>query len=622
MMFGWLLIWMFSVYSSYGQQYYDSTLCSDTSVHPGTRYTCNSSPGFSCPTFLVYRASHGVRTISTISSLFNIPPGELLSPRNNVTSSSEILEPGREVLIPVQCSCSGGFFSANLSYKVLENTTFESVACEVFEGLVKPVTLIEENVSKKRDKEGLGAGTEIVVPLKCACPYKSFGPPGLKYLVTYPIVSGDDADLLSKKFKIPIKEIWEINNLSFKDNTIYPNTTILLPLKSEPSINFSVSNSEPPTPGFLQTSPVEKPGKNLRLKKLYISVSVIGFCLLVATIIACSLYLRTLRKFRAARVQSSIRRSTTGTSFSTPRSSPKSGPMANSCLSPDLLAGLKYSLCNYTAEELRKATRGFDEDAKVSESVYRGWIDNAEVLIKQMRFEGTRQIIDVHSRINHVNIVRLQGVCYGENDFSSCSLVFEFPANGSLRGCLSSPSGSLRWHRRTQIAFDIATGLHYLHFCTIPPYTHMNVNTKNIFLTQNWRAKLTVFAAVPSPSISGASKESSGGSMGSLGGWILPEHLVHGSESDKADIFAFGVVLLELLSGKDDVNSIMFLGGGGGTEGGCFEQLRNFMDPSLKEDYPLAEALCLAVLAKACVEDDPLHRPSMDDIIKILARMV
>ncbi|XP_019199003.1 PREDICTED: lysM domain receptor-like kinase 4 [Ipomoea nil] len=619
MMFGWLLVWMFSVYSSYAQQYYDSTLCSDTSVYPGTRYTCNSSRGFSCPTFLVYRASHDVRTISTISSLFNIPPAELLSPRNNVTSGSEILEPGREVLIPVQCSCSGGFFSANFSYTPLENTTFGSIACEVFEGLVKPVTLAEENPSKVSwDKDSLGSGTKVVVPLKCACPYKSWG---LKYLVTYPIVSGDDADLLSKKFRIPIKEIWDINSLSFKD-TIYPNTTILLPLKSEPSINFSVSNSEPPSPGFLQTSPVEKPGRNLRLKKLYISGSVIGFCLLVATLVSCSLYLRTLRKFRAARAQSSIRRTT---SFSTPRSSPKSGPMArsstNSCLSPDLLAGLKYSLCNYTAEELKNATRGFDEDAKVSESVYRGWVDNSQVLIKQMRFEGTRQIIDVHSRINHVNIVRLQGVCYGENDFSSCFLVFEFPANGSLRECLSNPPASLRWHGRTQIAFDIATGLHYLHFCTIPPYTHMNVNTKNIFLTQNWRAKLTVFAAVPSPS--------SGGSMGSLGGWVLPEHLVYGSEElDKGDIFAFGVVLLELLSGKDDGDgrlvrdSIMFVGGGGGSEGGCFEQLRNFMDPNLKEDYPLAEALCLAVLAKACIEDDPRHRPSMDDIIKILARMV
>ncbi|PWA40721.1 protein kinase-like domain-containing protein [Artemisia annua] len=61
---------------------------------------------------------------------------------------------------------------------------------------------------------------------------------------------------------------------------------------------------------------------------------------------------------------------------------------------------------------------------------------------------------------------------------------------------------------------------------------------------------------------------------------------------------------------------------GTGSEGGCFENLKSFMDPCLKEDYPLAEALCLGVLAKACVENDPSHRPSMDDILKVLARMV
>lgn len=83
--------------------------------------------------------------------------------------------------------------------------------------------------------------------------------------------------------------------------------------------------------------------------------------------------------------------------------------------------------------------------------------------------------------------------------------------------------------------------------------------------------------------------------------------------------------MLELISGREDPDgkwfkeSIEFLGRA--TENGCFEQLRSFVDPSLKDDFSLAEALCLAVLAKACVEDDPLRRPSMDDIMKVLARL-
>ncbi|XP_019251923.1 PREDICTED: protein LYK5-like isoform X2 [Nicotiana attenuata] len=291
-------------------------------------------------------------------------------------------------------------------------------------------------------------------------------------------------------------------------------------------------------------------------------------------------------------------------------------PIQCSCL------GIKYTLGEYNIDELKRATDHFSEGTKISDNVYKGCVDNDEVLIKKIRFEDTKQVIDVHSRINHVNIVKLKGVCYGEDDISGSYLVFEYPSNGTLRDCLSNSLASLSWHKRTQIAFDIATGLHYLHFCTIPPYTHMNINSKNIFLTPNWRAKLAVFGA---KAVIGTTKEI--GSIGSLGGWIAPEHLVHGSVSEKVDIFAFGVVLLELISGKEDVDgnflrdSITFLRGGD-NEGRCFEQLKNFIDSSLMEDYPLAEALCLAVLAKACIEDDPFHRPSMDDIIKVLARMV
>lgn len=212
--------------------------------------------------------------------------------------------------------------------------------------------------------------------------------------------------------------------------------------------------------------------------------------------------------------------------------------------------------------------------------------------------------------------MNLQGVCYGEGDFSCSYFVLEFPSNGGLRHCLSNPSNPLWWHRRTQIAFDIATGLHYLHLCTFLPLAHISLSSRNIFVTANWRAKLANFGIGPM-------KEND--NKDSLRGWVAPEYIQDGPACAKVDIFAFGVILLELISAREDLDGnsfkecIKFLGGE--SEGGCFEQLRGFMDPSLKEDYPLAEALCLVVLAKACVEDDPLHRPSMDDIMKVLAKM-
>lgn len=625
-----VVIWT-CIGSSYGQQFYDSTSCFSSITSPGTRYTCTSSND-SCQTFLVYRANQDFTTISDVSYLFGIldPDHELLLNMNNVTSSLQILEIGREVIVPIQCSCLGEFFQANVTYVAPTDTKFDHVACGVFEGLVKSVTLFQENINNISDDNhyDIKGGTELIVPLKCACPDRFFGA-GFKYLVTYTFISGDDTGKVSEKFKIPIEDIWGVNNLSFNP-TVFSNTTILVPLRKEPSINFSIQDSEPPGPGFLPTQLVEKSTRNQKLKKLYIAGSVVGFFLLAATLVACGLYVRALRKFKAERTNRFSIHKGSVTSSSTPRSSPPiSGPTpttrssTNSCLSPDLFAGIKYTLGEYNIDELTNATGNFSEETKVSDKVYKGCVDNAEVLIKQIRFEDTRQVIDVHSRINHVNIVRLQGVCYGEDDITGSYLVFEYPSNGTLRDCLSkSSAASLNWHRRTQIAFDIATGIHYLHFCTIPPYTHMNINSKNVFLTPKWRAKLAIFGAKVSI---GTTRDI--GSIGSLGGWIAPEHLVHGSVSEKVDIFAFGVVLLELISGKEDVDgnflrdSITFLGGGA-NEGGCFEQLKNFIDPCLTEDYPLAEALCLAVLAKACIEDDPLHRPSMDDIIKVLARMV
>uniref|UniRef100_A0A1S4DHJ5 LysM domain receptor-like kinase 4 n=1 Tax=Nicotiana tabacum TaxID=4097 RepID=A0A1S4DHJ5_TOBAC len=376
-------------------------------------------------------------TISDVSYLFGFSPDVLLT-LNNVTSSSQILEIGREVIVPIQCSCLGESFQANISYRSPTNTKFDDVACGVFEGLVKSITLLEENISKKTNISDVNydikAGTELLMPLKCACP---------------------------------------------------------VPLRGEPSINFSIHDSDSPTPDFLPTQMVEKSSKNLKLKKLYISVSAVGFFLFAATLVACGLYIRAIRKFKAEKNRSSIHKSSV-TSGSTPRNSPPTTTRSstNSCLSPDLLAVIKYSLGEYNIDELKRATDNFSEGTKISDNVYKGCVDNAEVLIKKIRFEDTKQVIDVHSRINHVNIVNLRGVCYGEDDISGSYLVFEYSSNGTLRDCLSNSLASLSWHKRTQIAFDIARGLHYLHFCTIPPYTHMNINSKNIFLTPNGRQSL------------------------------------------------------------------------------------------------------------------------------------
>ncbi|KAJ8768808.1 hypothetical protein K2173_023712 [Erythroxylum novogranatense] len=601
-----------------GQQYYDPSGCWTNSSDPGSRYTCKSSKD-SCNTFIVYRANRHFRTIQNVSQLFEVDAVELLH-LNKLTSQWDIIETGREVLVPIKCSCRGQFFQRSFNYVVPENKTLPEVACIDFEGLLKSNAIVQENPTQENDVKG---GTELHVPLKCACPGNFSSDTGVRYLVTYPLMEGDRLDTLSKRFGISLAPFLEANGLG-PWATIYPNTTLLVPLEAEPTINFSIPWSPPPIPSFLPTETVETSARE-QLRNLYIVGSVVGFVLLIAASVACGLYVKALHSRKIQNLSSFNTRSSP-VSLSPNRSSPRSGQTGRSstpsCLSPDLLVGIKYSLKNFSVEDLRRATSNFSEEAKIGEQYYKGLFDNVEIMIKQMRFEDTRRVIDVHSKINHINIVNLLGVCYGENDFSWSYLLFELPGNGCLRDCLSNPCNSLRWQRRTRMAFDIATGLHYLHYCIFPPYAHMRINSRNIFVTADWRAKLTNIRINPA---NGCSKDQE--SSVNFNGGMAPECYPNGSVSEKIDIFAFGVVLLELISGREDTDgktlkeSIAFLGRGA-SEGGCFEQLKSFVDPCLKEDYPLAEALGLAVLAMACVEDDPQHRPSMDDILKVLGRMV
>lgn len=593
--------------SSHAQQYYDPSDCTSDKIIPGSRYTCNSfQESSSCETFLVYRANRRFQTVSRISELLNVSSDVLLN-LNNLTSPSEPLQLSREVLVPIVCSCSGRFFQANFSYTVSEATSMSEIACGVFEGLVKLPILNEENPSGDQSNEYVKVGSKLHVPLKCACPDNSTSDIGIKYLVTYPFVEKDATIPLSNKFGISPEDLWSVNHLE-RDPTVFPNTTVLVPLRAEPIMNINIIPvSSPPPAAFLPTITVEKPMKTRKLRILFIAGSVIAFSLVFAAIIACAVYIRALKKWKAKKHQSFNGRSSLISS--TARNSPKSLATARSsiCLSPDLLVGIKFSLFNYCMEEIKRATKDFSEENKMGSQIYKGVIDNVKVMIKQMRLEDTRRVIDVHSRINHINLVKLLGVCYGEDDLSWSYLVFEYPGNGCLRDCLSNPTTPLKWYQRAQIAFDIATGLHYLNCCTFPSYAHTNMHSRNIFVTSNFRAKLGEIGAFP-PDQS--------------------QNAVTGSLAEKVDVFAFGIVLLELISAREDIiegksfkESIKFLSGEASTEGGCFEQLRSFMDPNLKE-YSLAGALCLAVLAKACLEDDPLPRPSMDDIIKVLAKVV
>ncbi|CAK7357320.1 unnamed protein product [Dovyalis caffra] len=183
-----------------------------------------------------------------------------------------------------------------------------------------------------------------------------------------------------------------------------------------------------------------------------------------------------------------------------------------------------------------------------------------------------------------------------------------------------------------QIAFDLSEALHYLHFCTTPAFVHQNVKTRNVLITAKWRVKICGFR-LAKPVISDEEKEDIDWNKyvtpGREAGHWAPDYLTNGQASLQVDVFAFGVVLLELISGKDFTSdekilkeSFHFLFDGGFEDSShCLEKLKEFMYPVLEGDYSLVDAMCLTFLAKGCMEEDPHHRPTMNDVLKALSRI-
>jgi serine/threonine protein kinase len=238
--------------------------------------------------------------------------------------------------------------------------------------------------------------------------------------------------------------------------------------------------------------------------------------------------------------------------------------------------------------------------------------------------------------------VKLVGMCVGGSEH--LYLVYEYAENGSLNDCLSDQAAIgrnrftqsaayLPWTARVRIALDVASGLEYIHNYTNPSFVHKDVKSSNILLDGQFRAKVANFGMAKSAASSGAGPLLTRHITGTQG-YMAPEYLEHGLVIVKADAFAYGVVLLEILSGKeaivrsedgtekeralsDLIHDVL-----DGQQQQQTLQLRRFMDPQLHSAFPLDIALSVASLARTCVDFDPALRPSMKDVTFALSKML
>uniref|UniRef100_A0A7N2R930 non-specific serine/threonine protein kinase n=1 Tax=Quercus lobata TaxID=97700 RepID=A0A7N2R930_QUELO len=284
----------------------------------------------------------------------------------------------------------------------------------------------------------------------------------------------------------------------------------------------------------------------------------------------------------------------------------------------------------FSYEELATATNDFSMASKIGEggfgAVYYAELRGKKAAIKKMAMQASKEFIaelKVLTSVHHLNLVCLIGYCVQGSLF----LVYEYFENGNLNENLRGSSGRdpLPWSTRVQIALDSARGLEYIHEHTIPVYIHRDIKSANILIDKNFHAKVADFGLTKLSKVGGVSLPTR--VMGTFG-YIPPEYARYGDISPKVDVYAFGVVLYELISAKEAVlkaydstsesKSLVALFEDVFNQPDPRDDLRKVVDPRLGDDYPLDSVWTVAQLANACTQKDTQLRPSMRCIVVAL----
>ncbi|KAF2607476.1 hypothetical protein F2Q68_00043388 [Brassica cretica] len=309
-----------------------------------------------------------------------------------------------------------------------------------------------------------------------------------------------------------------------------------------------------------------------------------------------------------------------------------SGPYAPSLPPPHPSVALGFNKSTFTYEELTAATQGFSKDHLLGQGgfgyVHKGVLPNGkEIAVKSLKAgsgQGDREFqaeVDIISRVHHRHLVSLVGYC--SNSGGQRLLVYEFLPNDTLEFHLHGKTGTVMdWPTRLKIALGSAKGLAYLHEDCHPKIIHRDIKASNILLDLNFEAKVADFGlAKLSPD---NNTHVSTRVMGTFG-YLAPEYAASGKLTDKSDVFSFGVMLLELITGRRPVDL------SGDMEDSLVDWARplcmdaahdgeygELVDPFLENQYEPYEMARMVACAAAAVRHSGRRRPKMSQIVRIL----
>ncbi|XP_059296128.1 receptor-like kinase TMK4 [Lycium ferocissimum] len=290
-------------------------------------------------------------------------------------------------------------------------------------------------------------------------------------------------------------------------------------------------------------------------------------------------------------------------------------------------------------ELLREATDNFNEENILGRGgfgiVYKGKLhDGTEIAVKRMEatiasnkgLNEFRAEIEVLTKVRHRHLVALHGFCVNGNERL---LVYEYMPQGTLGQHLFEHDRlgflPLTWKQRLIIALDVARGVEYLHGLAQQSFIHRDLKPSNVLLDDDMRAKVSDFGLVKNAPDGKYSVETR---LAGTFGYLAPEYASTGRVTTKIDVFAFGVILMEILTGRKALDENL-------PEDRSHlvpwfkkmvvnkEKILEVLDSTLDPDEETYQSICkVAELAGHCTAREPSQRPDMGHVVNVLAPLV
>ncbi|XP_078175368.1 chitin elicitor receptor kinase 1-like isoform X2 [Carex rostrata] len=539
------------------------------------------------------KASVGIDlNLTYIASLFEMTAEQVL-PYNPTITSKDYIKTGDRVHVNFSCDCiDNSFLGHTFQYTVQGGDTYNSIAKDIYANLTNTYSLTKFN-SYPANNVQINATVNVTV--NCSCGNSSVSDQyGL--FETYPLQSDENASSVASTYK---------------------NISAELVAEYNPGVNFS-------SVGAILYVPTHDPNGSYRAlsSKRNLSGGAIAGIVIGAIIILLSI---GLVSYCLVDKRKKVKKA----SLLPLMSGESSVPLADNA--PSRVAGVTVDKSvEFSYEELSKATNDFSMANKIGQggygAVYYAELRGEKAAIKKMETQSAQEFLaelKVLTHVHHLNLVRLIGYCIEGALF----LIYEYIENGNLSQRLrSSGWPPLPWANRVQIALDSARGLEYIHEHTVPVYIHRDIKSANILIDKNDRAKVADFGLAKLTEVGNMSLPTR--VVGTFG-YMPPEYARYGDVSPKVDVYAFGVVLYELISAKEAIikpsadsssesKGLVGLFDDALSKEDPKESLKKIIDPKLGDDYPIDSIMKVAQLAKACTQDEPNKRPSMRSVVVAL----